>query len=129
MKKLLISILLSIFISNMAYADCNWATDIKALADGGYEYSKGCHLKVGQLVQDNQTQAAQLLDYQKAISLKDLAIKASDDRATLWNNTASSLETRLQKVDTLEKHNEWLYFGLGALTVIGAGFMTAKLVK
>lgn len=141
MKKVISLILLSIFIGNMALADttpsqgvipmpapkCDW-TKIKDNGDGTFTYTKALHLCVGQLVQTNQTQATQIQDLTKAISLKDLAISYSDARATTWMNTSAGLEDRLQKVDKLEKTNDWLYFGLGVVTTIGAGFMAARLL-
>lgn len=127
-KKFLISFIILNLISNLAFADCNWSTGIKTLPDGGFEYSKECHIKVGQLIQDNNTQTQQITDLNKAVSLKDLALTQSDARATLWFNTSSQLEDRLQKVDSLEKHNDWLFFGLGVLTTFAAGYGVAKLI-
>jgi hypothetical protein len=127
MKKLIISILLFCFASNFAFADCDWK-QIKPLPDGGYEYSKELHLCVGNLVQQSKIQVQQIQDLNKAISLKDLAIKASDDRATSWMLTSKDLEERLQKVDSVQKRNDWLSFGLGAATVLGAGWMASQLI-
>ena len=129
MKKLFLSLILIVFISNSVLADCDFKTGITQLPNGNYEYTKACHIKVGQLVQDNATKTQQVADLTKAITLKDLAIKYSDDRATLWSNTSSQLEERLQKVDSLERKNDWLFFGLGVLTTIGAGFMAARLMN
>lgn len=128
MKKFLVSIFLLIFSSNVVLADCDWSTGIRSLPDGNYEYSKNCHIAVGQLVQSNKILTQQLADLNKAITLKDLALQQSDSRATLWSNTSSQLEDRLQKVDSLEKHNEFLFFGLGVLSAVAVGFATAKLV-
>lgn len=128
MKKVISFIILICTLSNVALADCDWSQATKN-ADGTYNYPKALHICVGQLVQDNATKTKQIADLTKAIQLKDLAIKYSDDRATLWNNTAANLEDRLQKVDALERKNDWLFFGLGALTVIGAGFMAGRLMR
>lgn len=138
MKKLISFILFSVFSCNVALADtlsaptkaapkCDW-TQIKDNGNGTYTYPLALHLCVGQLVETNKTQILQIQDLTKAITLKDLAIKYSDDRATTWMNTSSGLEDRLQRVDKLEKTNDWLYFGLGALTVIGTGFMAARFI-
>lgn len=118
MKIINIVVLLSL-ISNLSYADCDFSTGIKPNTDGSFTYTKECHLKVGQLVQDNKTKDTQITDLNKAITLKDLALKESEDRASLWMNTSFKLEDRLSKIDGLEKKNDILYFGLGALMVIG----------
>lgn len=116
-------------ISQSVMADCNFKTDIAPGPNKTFIYSEACHLKVGQMVQDAKTKTQQLDDLTKAISLKDLALQESDKRATLWNGTASKLEDRLQKVDSLEKKNEVLYFGLGVLTTFLAAYAAAKLVN
>lgn len=126
MKKVITSFLLFCLFSNLTFADCDWSK-IKKNPDNTYTYSETLHLCVGQLVQDNKTLLAQNQDLTKALTLKDLALKASDDRATLWNNTATNLEARLQKVDSMDKKSEWIMFALGAATVIGAGFMASQL--
>jgi hypothetical protein len=78
-------------------------------------------------VQDNKVQTQQLTDLTKAISLKDLALKDSDQRATDWMNTSGTLEKRLQEVDSLEKKNDLLYFGLGVVMTSLAVFGAARL--
>lgn len=128
MKKFLASIVLFIFSSNIALANCDWSTGIKLMPDGNYEYTKSCHIAVGQLVQSNKILTQQLADMTKAVQLKDLALQQSDSRATLWSNTSQGLEDRLSKVDSLEKHNEWLCFGGGVLATVLIGFMTARLI-
>jgi len=115
------------FVSTTSFGDCDWTT-IKKNEDGTYTYSEQLHLCVGALVQDNQVKAQQITDLTSAISMKDLAIQASDKRADLWMGTSSKLEDRVQKMDSLEKKNEWLDFGLGALTMLAAGYVAAKLI-
>lgn len=113
----------------MSYASCDWSKGITPLPDGSFKYSSACHLAVGQLVQDNSVKDKQIVDLSKAIQLKDLAIQQSDARANLWMNTSATLEQRLQKVDSMEKTNSWVSFGLGALTVLGAGWMASQLIR
>jgi len=130
MKKMVSLLMLLTFIPSIALADtskCDW-TQIKNNGDGTYTYSKALYLCTGQLVLDNKTQATQITDLTKAIQLKDLALQNSDARVALWMNTSQQMEERIQKIDSLEKKNDFLYFGLGALAVIGAGFMTARLI-
>lgn len=121
MKKLILLMTLFSFISNIAFGDCDWST-IKKNPDNSYTYSAQLNLCVGNLVQQNSILTQQVADYQKAISLKDLAITASDQRIALWQKTSDDEQSRLAKMDADQKMSSWLYFGLGALTVIGTGF-------
>jgi hypothetical protein len=125
--RIFIGLLLLAFTSQVALADCDWSK-IKPLDDGGFEYSQDLHLCVGQLVQASAVKDQQIQDLNGAIQLKDLALKASDDRATLWSTTSQGLEDRLQKIDATQKHNDWLFFAAGAVTVIGAGWMASRLL-
>lgn len=120
-------ILAALLFSNFAFADCDFSKDIKPLATGHYDYSADCHLKVGQLVQDNATKDKQLGLLNQSITLKDLAITKSDERVDLWQRQTFTLEDRIQKVDDLSKRNQWLWFILGALTVSAAGITAAQL--
>ena len=128
MKKNSLLVLVSLF-SNLAFADCDFSKDIKPQPDGTYNYSAGCHLKVGQLVQDNQVMTTQLTDLNKAIKLKDLALSKSDDRTQLWMTTVGDMQDRLTKIDETYRHNEFLYFGLGILATVATGFAVARLTR
>jgi hypothetical protein len=125
--KFFTSILVLFCMTINAFADCDWS-QIKKNPDNTFTYSEPLHLCVGKLVQDNKVKTQQIADLTKALTMKDLSIKASDDRANLWMSTSEKLEDRVNKLDSMEKKNEWLYFGLGALTVLGAGYTAAKLI-
>jgi len=127
MKKFIAAILLLCFSANVAMADCDW-TQIKKLPDGGFEYNPTLNLCVGNLVQTNKTQAKQIQDLTTAIDLKDAALLAADQRTQLWETTSLNEQDRLTKIDNESKTNEWIFFGLGVVTVIGSGFMAAKLL-
>lgn len=124
MKKIFSAIVIAALLPWSCYANCDW-TQIKKNSDGTYTYSEQLHLCVGQLVQDNKAKDQQIQDLNKAITLKDLAIKEADARADNWMLTSKNLEDRLQKVDSIEKKNEWVYFGLGIL-VTGAAVWGAN---
>ncbi len=124
------SLILTIsMFSNIAFADCDFSTEVNKLPDGNYEYSKSCHLTVGGLVQDKQKLSLQLDDLTKALSFKDLALKASDDRTQLWMDTTFKLEKNINAMDEFKKTNEWLYFGLGILTVVATGFALSSITS
>lgn len=111
MNKLLKIVLSVALFPSFAFADCNWSLGIKPLTNGNFEYSKACHLQVGLVNQ-------QVLDLKKAIDLDNDALKQADARTQLWMTTAFQMEDRIQKVDSLQKSNDWLYFSLGGLTVV-----------
>lgn len=119
--KIISAVLALLMFSNVCFADCDFSKGITKTGNG-YLYTPECNLAVGQLVQDNQTKDTQIADLTKAISLKDLAVKTSDDRTQLWMDTSLKLEKNINEIDSLKKDNEWIAFGLGALTVIGTGF-------
>jgi len=128
MLKLFISflVIIALLIPTTAYADCDW-TGIKKNPDGTYTYSEKLHVCVGKLVQDNKVKTQQIADYTKALSLKDLSIKASDDRANLWMDTSGKLEARLQKVDSLQRDNEFIFFALGVVATGIAAYTASKI--
>lgn len=128
MKKSIIILLMMCLTINAAFSDCDWKTGITQGPNNTYIYSEACHLTVGKLVQTNKTQAAQIQDLTQAISLKDLALTNADSRIALWTTTAENEQDRLTKIDSQSKTNEWIFFGLGALTVLGSGLMAARLL-
>lgn len=129
MKKLITLFLLVTLVSNIAFADCDWNTGITPGPNKTFIYSEACHLAVGQLVQSNKTQLAEISDLTQAVQLKDAALLAADQRTMLWTKASDDELDRLNKLSADSKRNDWLMFGLGALTVIGSGFMAAKLIK
>jgi hypothetical protein len=128
MKKFISFILALCLFSNIAFADCDW-TQIKKLPDGGFEYNPTLNLCVGQLVQDSKVKDQQIADLTQALDLKNAALLAADQRTLLWTKASDDELDKLNKISADSKRSDWLYFGLGALTVIGSGFMAAKLIK
>jgi hypothetical protein len=128
MKKIVFLVVLFCMISNPVLAACDFSHLVHN-PDGSVTYPAAAHLCVGQLVQDNATKDQQIVDYKKALTLKDLAVTAADARADLWLNTSLKLEGTVQNIDKLKKDDQWISFGLGALTVIGAGLMAAQLSR
>lgn len=122
MKRIISFLMLLTFVSNVALADCDFSTGITPGPNKTFVYSEECHLKVGQLVQQNTTLLAQVGDLTKAIDLKDLALTKADQRTQLWMDTNDKLQDRLSKIDEVYRHNELLYYGLGVLTVFVAAY-------
>lgn len=127
MKKILCSVLIFILLSTQAFADCNWTKIVKN-SNNTYTYSEDLHLCVGKLVQDSKVKDQQIADYQKAIDLKDLALKDSDSRVTLWQHNADNNFDKLNKLESSQKSSDWIMFTLGALTVVTSGFLAARLI-
>lgn len=120
MKKIASLLVLVSLFSNLAFGadNCDWSK-IKKLPDGGYEYSLELNECVGRLVQENKVKDQQITDLTKAIQLKDLAIKDSDERANMWLTTSTREQERIVKIDADQKTSNLIYFGLGvALTVL-----------
>lgn len=127
MKKFIVCSLLFVSSAN-AFGDCDWST-IKKLPDGGYEYSASLNLCVGNLVQDNKTKDIQIADLNKAITLKDLALKESDERVALWSKNAGDELDRLNRISQDQRRNDWLYFALGVGTTFFAAYSASKLIR
>lgn len=129
MKRIVSIVAAMSLFSNVCFAECDFSTGVTANADGTRTYTKECHVKVGQLVQDNATKDQQINDLNKAITLKDLSITTADQRADNWMNTSLKLEENVQKMDSLKNTNQWIYFGLGVLTVFAAGMAASQLSR
>ena len=123
MKKLIASILL-FSISSVSFADCDY-TKIVDNKDGTYTYSKELHICVGKMKQDLQVAQTQVLELNKAIELKDLAITKSSERTQLWMDTTFKVQDRLNTYDSIQGKTNTLYFlggvGLTVLSVWAAG--------
>lgn len=127
LKNLVISLMAFCTFSQSVLADCDFSTGITKGPNKTFTYTEACHQKVGALVQDDKIKTQQLDDLNKAITLKDLALKDSDQRAQDWMNTSGTLEKRVQEIDKLEETNKFLYFGLGVLATGFAAYTAAKL--
>lgn len=114
-------------LSNICFSECNWS-NIKKNNDNTYTYSEELHLCVGELVRDNKNKDEQISNLTKSISLKDLALQTSDKRVEMWMDTSLKLEDRVSKIDSMQKTNNFLFFGAGILTTILAGFMAARIL-
>jgi hypothetical protein len=128
MKNLLVCLLLLTLGIQSALADCDWNTIVPG-PNKTFIYPESCHLRVGQLVEGNSTQAQQIQDLTKAISLKNLALQDSDSRVLSWQKTSNDEFDRLSKIESDQKHNDFLYFGLGILSSVAIGFTVARLTR
>ena len=128
MKNLISFVVGITMLSNIALADCDYSKVI-SLPDGTYLYSKELHICVGTMKRDLGIAQQQITDLNQALTLKDLAIKKTEDRVNLWMDTTYKLEDRLNKIDELSRKNDWMYFGLGVVTTGLAVWGAGQLVK
>lgn len=127
MKKFLIALVAMTFLSNVAFAECDFKTGITKQESGNYTYTRECHIKVGEMKQDLDISQQQNEKYVKALDLKDLALTRADQRADMWMNTSFKLEDRVNTIQEMQKTNQWVYFGLGVLSVFAAGYAAKQI--
>jgi hypothetical protein len=102
-----------------AYAECNLASGISRNTDGSYTYSKACHLYVGESLEELDLRRKQVVELNKTIELKDLALKYSEERTQLWLDSSLKMNDRLNQYESARSNQGWYYFGLGiAATVL-----------
>ena len=109
----------------VALADCDFAKDIKEMPDGTYSYSKGCHIEVGKRVKRLILVDQQVVELEKTVELKDLALSKQTERANLWMDTSVKMQDKIIAYDSAAKASKWFDFGLGVgvtvLSVWAAG--------
>ena len=123
MRRIIIALMILLSLPLQALAECDF-TDGKGVnkVDGGYLYSKECHTAVGQIKYDLGVANTQITLLNKSLDLKDLALTKADQRADLWQTATFKLEDRINTIDQMRSTNNWMYFGLGVLTVFVAGY-------
>jgi len=115
MKQILAMILMLAVTCQIALADnCDYSKIVDN-GNGTYTYSKQLNLCVGNMVKDLNAANQQVLAYQQAISLKDLALTDASKQATTWRDTSFGLQDKLTAIDTIESRNKIIYFTLGIL--------------
>jgi len=129
MKKLTSFFLTLSLISNLAFAECDFSTGIKSLPDGTYSYSAECHKRVGKMVLDLKDREEEVAKLNKTIELKDLALSTQEKRAEMWMGTSLKLEDRVNALDKSNSTTQWLFFGLGVLTMGAAVYGASRLVR
>lgn len=127
MRKLITALMIVLCLPLQALADCDF-TDGKGVTkvEGGYLYTKECHIAVGQMKYDLGVAKDQIALLNKSLDLKDLAITKADQRAELWQTATFKLEDRINTIDQMRVTNNWMYFGLGVLTVFAAGYIASQ---
>lgn len=109
---------LCFLISAPSYGACDWAKDITKNSDGSYTYSKGCHIEVGSSLEELDLRRKQVLELNKTIELKDLAIKYADERTQIWIDSSLKMNDRLNQYEASRSKDYWVYFGLGVAATV-----------
>lgn len=117
MKKILIAFMIFLVIRSSALANCNWDTGVQKIDATHYSYSLDCHLAVDVLYKQNILKDQQIVDLNKAFTLKDLALQESEKRADMWQATSLKLTDEINKYESLRKSSEIEYYAAGILTV------------
>lgn len=125
MKNLIVAVMILLCLPLSAFAQCDFSTGITK-TDQGYLYTNECHIAVGQMKHDLGVAQAQVSLLQKSLDLKDLTITKADARADLWQASTFKLEDRINTIDQMRSTNNWMYFGLGVLTVFAAGYAASQ---
>ena len=126
MKTKLIALTMAMLIPMQTFASsCDWARDVKEQADGSFLYSRACHVQAGKNVTLLGLKDQRIVELEKTIELKDLALVKQKERSDLWMNSAIEQNEKLMKYDAAASKSNTLYFGLGiaaaALSVWAAG--------
>jgi hypothetical protein len=126
--KNLIKLLLCLMLSSQAFAVCD-STDIKKNDDGSYNYGKDCHIEVGHVFKELDIRRQQIEELKDALVLKDSLTVKLEQRNQLWMDTSFKLNDKIQSYEKYKSDNQWISFGLGALTVILSGWALGQASK
>ncbi len=96
--------------------------------DGSKTYPANLHICVGKIINDSKAKDAQIADDKKAINLYQLTIQTDETRIQNWIAASTNLESRVEKVNDLQKDNGLLYFGLGFVAACAAAYSFNQVV-
>ncbi len=127
LKKFISFVIINCFLISVCFSECDWK---KIVPQGdSFLYPKECHLKVEQLLDDVKIREEQIAKLNKALDLKDLVIAKAEERTELWRGTAYKMEDRLIAQEKWSSKSGWVYFGLGVITTVAAGFAISYAAK
>lgn len=115
--KKIVTILLSLLISNPAYA-CDFSTVKKV--DGGFLYSSDCHKEIGKRLDELDLRREQVNLLKSNVDLYKDTADLQKQRQELWFDEAKSLEQKIKNTDRDNKIENALFFSLGVLLMYGA---------
>lgn len=107
---------------------CDFKSDVKK-TEGGYIYTTACHVLIGKKLEELDIRIKQVEELNKAVELKDLALRKSEERNVLWMDTAYKANERLNQYEAARSMNGWIHFGLGVVTTSLAVWGASSLIK
>jgi hypothetical protein len=110
-QKILIAVIFS-FSSTAYSAECDTSA-IKKTDKGTYEYTKDCHIAVGQRLEELDLRKEQIQKLNDSISYYKVGYDIQAQRAEDWMKTGLELDKQLQRQKTFSTVEKVLYFGLG----------------
>lgn len=110
-------VVLLLLLSSITEA-CDWSTIKKV--DGGYLYSKSCHIEVGRSLNELDLRSEQVIELEKALLAQKEVVKAEVERGDLWYSEAKKLENHIKAEEASAPYKKALYFILGAGVMYGA---------
>lgn len=126
MKKLISSLIIISFASNVAFANCDFSKGITENPDHTYTYTEVCHLQVGLNSKKLELSLLQIKDLREALIAESEALKIANQRVELWKATSNKLEVKVNQMEELKSRNEKLYFIGGFLLGILAYSLAKK---
>lgn len=120
---------LLIFCTQNSIAACDFSKDIKENLDGTYIYTRECHIEVGKRVKKLLLLDEQIVELEKTIELKDLALSKQKERADLWMNTSMQATEKLRLYDSTVGKENTLYFVFGIGVTILSVWAAGQLVR
>lgn len=123
-----LSAIITFHLNSTALAACDFSTGITQ-TEKGFLYTPDCHREVGRISKENEDRKEQAELYRKALDLKDIAMDAQRERADMWRDTSFKLEDKLSSIERFKRNNELLYFGLGVVLTVGAGWAVGQAAK
>ena len=128
MSKIISVVLGLIFLSNVCFAQCDYAVDIKKV-EGGYLYTESCHIEVGKKVRGYSLLEKQVGELEKTIELKDLALTKERERTQLWTDTSMKMSEKLAAYEMTNITSNWIHFGLGVGVTVLSVWAAGQLSK
>jgi len=116
-KVLVLFLSLSFSIANAA--ECDTST-IKKTDKGTYEYTKDCHIAVGQKLEELDLRTEQVEKLNKSVLQYKMGYDIQADRANDWMKTSLELDKQLQRQKTFSDLEKVGYFVLGVFIMYKA---------
>jgi hypothetical protein len=117
--KKIVYLVTSLFLATAQAIDCDYST-IKKLENGSYEYSKNCHIHIGQKLEELDLRQEQVKHLGLSTDYYKKAYEMQEDRVNSWMKTSLELDKELQAQKKFSDWEKAAYFGLGILVMYGA---------